>query len=186
MPPGARWATSSGSTLALSATSPPQCWGHTCSQRCPVRHPPLNHGAGSIHTALLACEMSLRRRMRTVTVRNWAVQPRYHRTVVRLEDGGTIGLDWFRWRECAARLPAAAPLLMVAHPITGGLPLRDSQHYLQLITAKNKKKNHVLIYTFYNVTIIICDIFSYISHQYFTTNVLMMNLREQPGTWSTI
>lgn len=75
-----------------------------------------------VSMALLACELSLHGRMRAVTVRDWAVQPRYHRTVLRLEDGGTIGLDWFRWRDCVARLPAAAPLLLVAHPITGGLP----------------------------------------------------------------
>ena len=89
-----------------------------------ICHPPhIDHGeAVNYHAGGLTCTGAC-----AVTVRDWMVQPRYHRTLVRLEDDGTIGLDWFRWRECTAQLPRAAPLLLVAHPITGGLPQSDME-----------------------------------------------------------
>ena len=45
----------------------------------------------------------------------------YHRTLVRQPDEGLIGLDWYKWQDCAKRLPATAPVLLVMHGITGTL-----------------------------------------------------------------
>ena len=62
----------------------------------------------------------------TVTVRAWAKRPGYHRSIVRLEDDGIIALDWFRWRECSAELPDNAPVLLIAHAITGVQRMLDA------------------------------------------------------------
>ena len=54
-----------------------------------------------------------------VTLRNFAVQARYQRTIVSTPDGGTFGLDWFCCREACESLPDRAPVLLVLHSITG-------------------------------------------------------------------
>ena len=89
--------------------------------------------------------------MCAVTLRDWAVQPGYHRTVLRLGDGGTVGLDWFRWRECAARLLRAAPLLLVAHPITGGLPhmYRFFKYINYYILCTQRKDIRIMTFIFF-------------------------------------
>ncbi|BDA49595.1 Phospholipase ABHD3 [Coccomyxa sp. Obi] len=43
----------------------------------------------------------------------------YHRMLVRLKDGGLVGLDWYKWQDCTKRLPPKAPVLLVMHGITG-------------------------------------------------------------------
>lgn len=43
----------------------------------------------------------------------------YHRMLVRLKDGGLVGLDWYKWQDCTKRLPPKAPVLLIMHGITG-------------------------------------------------------------------
>lgn len=60
-----------------------------------------------------------------------ALNVQYHRMLVRLQDGGLVGLDWFRWQDCTNRLPPNAPVLLVMHGITGmlnGIPSAASAH----------------------------------------------------------
>lgn len=58
--------------------------------------------------------------MRSADVRR-APNVQYHRILVRLQDGGLVGLDWYKWQDCTKRLPPKAPVLLVVHGITGVL-----------------------------------------------------------------
>ena len=52
-------------------------------------------------------------------LRRWTLDARYQRQLVRADDGGTIGLDYFRGTDAAASLPIGAPVLLVLHGVTG-------------------------------------------------------------------
>ena len=52
-------------------------------------------------------------------LRRWTLDARYQRQLVRADDGGTIGLDYFRGAETADGIPIGAPVLLVLHGVTG-------------------------------------------------------------------
>ena len=69
-----------------------------------------------------------------VTLRNFAWQAHYERTIVPTPDGGAFGLDWCRCREACDSLPESAPVLLVLHSITGQSPpaLHREKHALEV------------------------------------------------------
>ena len=52
-------------------------------------------------------------------LRGKLLSTRYSRQLLTTEDGGTIGLDWFRGCDAPGVLPPAAPVLLVLHGLTG-------------------------------------------------------------------
>lgn len=56
-------------------------------------------------------------------LQRFCVRHKYRREELSLDDGGLIGLDWFKWSQCRA-LPQTAPILLVLHFITGMLSIR--------------------------------------------------------------
>ena len=52
-------------------------------------------------------------------LRRYTLAAEYERQLVTADDGGTIGLDFFRGAQAAASLPAGAPVLLVLHGVTG-------------------------------------------------------------------
>lgn len=60
-------------------------------------------------------------------LRGKLLSTRYSRQLLTTEDGGTIGLDWFRGCDAPGALPPAAPVLLVLHGLTG-MPPRHVAH----------------------------------------------------------
>ena len=60
-------------------------------------------------------------------LRGKLLSTRYSRQLLTTEDGGTIGLDWFRGCDAPGVLPAGAPVLLVLHGLTGMPPLHMVQ-----------------------------------------------------------
>ena len=60
-------------------------------------------------------------------LRGKLLSTRYSRQLLITEDGGTIGLDWFRGCDAPGVLPPAAPVLLVLHGLTG-MPTRHVAH----------------------------------------------------------
>ena len=60
-------------------------------------------------------------------LRGKLLSTRYARQLLTTEDGGTIGLDWFRGCDAPGALPPAAPVLLVLHGLTGMPPRHVAQ-----------------------------------------------------------
>lgn len=60
-------------------------------------------------------------------LRGKLLSTRYARQLLTTEDGGTIGLDWFRGCDAPGAAPADAPVLLVLHGLTG-MPTQHVAH----------------------------------------------------------
>jgi predicted alpha/beta-fold hydrolase len=64
-------------------------------------------------------------------LRKWFINARYKRQLLTAPDGGVFAIDWFRGSNRSRRIPANAPIVLVAHALCGK-PQPEKSMYLHL------------------------------------------------------
>ncbi len=81
-------------------------------------------------------------------LRRWTLDARYQRQLVMADDGGTIGLDYYRGADVAASFPVGAPVLLVLHGVTGEqlCPLAEESAILAMLTCQPAPWQHLMLH----------------------------------------